>query len=57
MNALIDDTKGEETDRRPGDGARELNVLVVALDAVIPTHLPGTKVLEIGRASCRERVL
>lgn len=50
MNALIDDTQGEETDRRPGDGAQELNVLVVALDAVIPTHLPGTKVLVVAPA-------
>jgi hypothetical protein len=47
MNALIDYTQGEETDRRPGDGARELNVLVVALDAVIPTNLLGTKVLVV----------
>jgi hypothetical protein len=50
MNALINDTKGEETDRRPGDGAREPNVLVVALDAVIPTHVLGTKVLVVGPA-------
>jgi hypothetical protein len=50
MNALIDDTQGEEADRRPGDGARELNVLVVALDAVIPTHLPGTNVLVVAPA-------
>ena len=50
MNALIDDTQGEETDRRPGDGARERNVLVVALDAVIPTHLSGTKVLVVAPA-------
>ena len=50
MNALIDDTQGEETDRRPGDGARELNVLVVALDAVIPTHVSGTKVLVVAPA-------
>jgi hypothetical protein len=50
MNTLIDKTQAEETDRRPGDGARELNVLVVALDAVIPTHLPGTKVLVVAPA-------
>jgi hypothetical protein len=50
MNALIDDTQGEETDRRPGDGARERNVLVVALDAVIPTHLSGTNVLVVAPA-------
>jgi len=50
MNALIDDAQVEETNRRPGDGARELNVLVVALDAVIPTHLPGTKVLVVAPA-------
>ena len=59
MNALINDTKGEETDRRPGDGARELNVLVVALDAVIPTHLSGTNVLVVAPAlnSCLRRWL
>jgi len=50
MNALIDDTQAQGTDRRPGDGARELNVLVVALDAVIPTHLPGTNVLVVAPA-------
>ena len=50
MNTLIDKTQDEETDRRPSDGARELNVLVVALDAVIPTHLPGTKVLVVAPA-------
>jgi hypothetical protein len=50
MKALIDDTHGEETDRRPGDGARELNVLVVALDAVIPTHVSGTRVLVVAPA-------
>jgi hypothetical protein len=50
VNALTDDTQGEETDRRPGDGARELNVLVVALDAVIPTHVSGTKVLVVAPA-------
>jgi hypothetical protein len=50
MNTLIDQTQAEETDRRPGDGARELNVLVVALDAVIPTHLRGTKVLVVAPA-------
>ena len=50
MNALIDDTQGEETYRRPGDGARERNVLVVALDAVIPTHLSGTNVLVVAPA-------
>lgn len=50
MNALITDTKGEETARRPGDGARELNVLVVALDAVVPTHVSGTKVLVVAPA-------
>ena len=50
MNALIDDMQGEESDRLPRDGARELNVLVVALDAVIPTHLPGTNVLVVAPA-------
>ena len=50
MNTLIGKTQDEETDRRPSDGARELNVLVVALDAVIPTHLPGTKVLVVAPA-------
>ena len=50
MNALIDDTHGEETDRRPGDGASELNVLVVALDAVIPTRMSGTRVLVVAPA-------
>ena len=50
MNALIDDTHGEETDRRPRDGAGELNVLVVALDAVIPTHVSGTRVLVVAPA-------
>ncbi len=50
MNTLIDQTQAGETDRRPGDGAGELNVLVVALDAVIPTHLPGTKVLVVAPA-------
>ena len=50
MNAPIDDTQGEEADRRPRDGARESNVLVVALDAVIPTHLSGTKVLVVAPA-------
>ena len=50
MNALIDGTHGEETDRRPGDGACELNVLVVALDAVIPTHMSGTRVLVVAPA-------
>ena len=50
MNALIDHRYGEETDRRPGDGARELNVLVVALDAVIPTLVSGTKVLVVAPA-------
>ena len=50
MNALIDDTHGEETYGRPGEGARKRNVLVVALDAVIPTHLSGTKVLVVAPA-------
>ena len=50
MNALIDDTHGEETDRRPGDGARELNVLVVALDTMIPRHVSGTNVLVVAPA-------
>jgi hypothetical protein len=50
MNALIDNTQGEETYRRPGDGARERNVLVVALDAEIPTHLSGTNVLVVAPA-------
>ena len=50
MNALIDDTQGEGTYRRPGDGARERNVLVVALGAVIPTHLSGTNVLVVAPA-------
>jgi hypothetical protein len=50
MNTLIDKTQTEETDRRRGDGARERNVLVVALDAVTPTHLPGTKVLVVAPA-------
>jgi hypothetical protein len=50
MNALIDGTHGEETDRRPGDSTRKLNVLVVALDAVIPMHLPGTRVLVVAPA-------
>lgn len=50
MNTLIDQTQAEETDRRPGDGRGELNVLVVVLDAVIPTHLPGTKVLVVAPA-------
>ncbi|HEX2427012.1 MAG TPA: hypothetical protein VHI53_03745 [Gaiellaceae bacterium] len=50
MNAPIDDTQGEAADRRPRDGARESNVLVVALDAVIPTHLSGTKVLVVAPA-------
>ena len=49
MNTLIDQTRAEETDRRP-DGAREPNVLVIALDAVIPTHLPGTRVLVVAPA-------
>ena len=50
MNALIDDTQDEDTDRRPGDGARELNVLVVALDAMTPTNVSGTKVLVVAPA-------
>ena len=50
MNALIDDPHGEETYGRPGEGARKRNVLVVALDAVIPTHLSGTKVLVVAPA-------
>ena len=50
MNARIDDTQGEDNYRRPGDGARERNVLVVALDAVIPTHLSGTNVLVVAPA-------
>ena len=50
MNVLIDDTHGEETDGRAGNGGPELNVLVVALDAVIPTHLPGTNVLVVAPA-------
>ena len=50
MNALIDDTHGEETYGRPGEGAPKRNVLVVALDAVIPTHLSGTKVLVVAPA-------
>lgn len=50
MNTLIDQTQAEKTDRRPGDGGGELNVLVVVLDAVIPTHLPGTKVLVVAPA-------
>jgi len=50
MNALITDTSGQGTDRRHGGGARALNVLVVALDAVIPTHLPGTNVLVVAPA-------
>jgi hypothetical protein len=49
MNALID-THGQETDWPPRDGARELNVLVVALDAVIPTRLLGTTVLVVAPA-------
>jgi hypothetical protein len=49
-NALIDETQAEETDRRPGDGARELNVLLVALDFVIPAHVAGTKVLVVAPA-------
>ena len=47
MDALIADTHGEETDRRRSDGARVLNVLVVALDAVSPTHVSGTNVLVV----------
>ena len=50
MNALIDDTHAEETDRRPGDRADELNVLIVALDPVVPTHVSGTKVLVVAPA-------
>jgi nucleotide-binding universal stress UspA family protein len=50
MNALIDDTQRRRTDPRPGDGARELNVLVVALDAVVPTHLTSAKVLVVAPA-------
>ena len=50
MNALIDDTHGEETYGRPGEGARKRKVLVVALDAVIPTHLSGTNVLVVAPA-------
>lgn len=50
MNALIDDTQAERTDPRPGDGTRERNVLVVALDAMIPTHVSGTKVLVVAPA-------
>jgi hypothetical protein len=50
MNGLIEDTQGGETVRRPGDGAGELNVLVVALDAVVPARLSGTKVLVVAPA-------
>jgi nucleotide-binding universal stress UspA family protein len=50
MNAVIVDTQAERTDRRPGDGARGLNVLVVALDAVIPPLVSGTKVLVVAPA-------
>ena len=50
MNPLIDNTQAQGTARRPGDGPRELNVLVVALDAVIPTHLPGTNMLVVAPA-------
>ena len=50
MNTPIDEMQSEETERRPGDGARERNVLVVALDAVMPTHLPGANVLVVAPA-------
>ncbi len=50
MNVLSSETQGEETDGRRGGGPRELNVLVVALDAVIPTHVPGTRVLVVAPA-------
>ena len=50
MNTLIDETQPEETERRPGDGAPERNVLVVALDTVLPLHLPGTRVLVVAPA-------
>jgi nucleotide-binding universal stress UspA family protein len=50
MNALIDHTQGQRTDRRHVGEGRELNVLVVALDAVTPKHVPGTKVLVVAPA-------
>jgi hypothetical protein len=50
MNALIDDTQRQRTDWRPGDGARGPNVLVVALDTLVPTQLTGTKVLVVAPA-------
>ena len=50
MNRLIDETQSEETERRPGDRAPERNVLVVALDTVLPLHLPGTRVLVVAPA-------
>ena len=50
MNALVDHTHAENTDRRPGGGARGLNLLLVALDAVTPTHIPGTNVLVVAPA-------
>lgn len=51
MNVLIDDMHGEETDRRPVDGGtRERNILVVALDAVVPTRVSGSKVLVVAPA-------
>lgn len=50
MNGLIDDTHGEETDGRAGNGGPELNVLVVALDSVIPAHVRGANVLVVAPA-------
>ena len=50
MNTLIDKTQAQETDRRPGDGARELNVLVVALDPVAPAGLAHAEVLVVAPA-------
>ena len=50
MNALIDHTQSREADRHPGGGGRGPNVLVVALDAVTPMHVPGTMVLVVAPA-------
>ena len=50
MNTPTDVTQVDDTDRRPGDEAQELNVLVVALDAVIPTRVSGTRVLVVAPA-------
>ena len=49
MNALIHELQGEANDQHPGDKARELNVLVVALDAV-PKQVSGTNVLVVAPA-------